>query len=990
MNKTAIKNFAVWARNKLIVDISYRAGLMGITESGIASALPQSTGTTEFYDIGTAEPYAISGDAVRQRKRLVELIERKAKETDYKTAYKYIIEEVAYTWFNRLIAIRFMEVNDYLPSHIRVLSSESGKMEPDLVTTPFDSDLSFTSEEEQMILQMKQENEIDELFKILFIKQCNALNEILPALFEKTKDYSEILLNLSVVDQEGIIYHLVNDIPEEDFNINQGGQVEIIGWLYQYYNVDTFNSIYDGDMSRKKIEKELIPAATQMFTPDWVVRYMVENSLGHFWLEGHPDEELKSKWLYYLESEEQNENVQVALDKIRLEYKDKDIKELRCIDPCMGSGHILVYAFDVLMDIYESVGYSQRDAASNIVEKNLWGLDIDKRATQLAYFAIMMKARQYDRRFFSRGIQPHVYTILESNDIDKSCIDYFANGNTGLQKELNCMIKELTDAKEYGSIVKVSSFNYETLFNRFEEMEKDMNIFSIAAVNELWPVIQVANTMAQKYEVCFTNPPYLNSSRMSSKMNNYVKKHYSGSRSDLAMVMFEAIINNFSKKNGMISLVTTTSWMFISSFEEVRNYVVHNMDFQSIVDFGTELFEGKIGHLPIVAWTNVNNHYGRKFKAVRLEEYCYAKRDLKQQEFFNSQNYYCSDENWFEVIDGNPLCYWINQAQIDAFRSNPAFVTISPPRTGMMTTNNKLFLRGWYEVDINNISFDSDSIQSSIESHKRWFPYNKGGDFQKWYGNRILVVNWEDAGRDIAASGMTSFRGKDFYFKEGLTWTIFGYDNFAVRYSPIGSIFDIGGTSTFPPKHLLYYILGFLNSRVASDFITLVNPTVNIQNGDIKRLPLIIDNDAVIKVTEMVKENIELVKRNYDSFETSWDFASSPLLIGREKGLIEIAVDEYIDMNRTAFMQLKDNEESINRLFAKLYHLEETTTIEISDKKVSICIETPSELIKKMLSYAVGCMFGRYSLDCEGVVYAGGTWDDNKFILFKPDKDSIM
>lgn len=398
MNKTAIKNFAIWARNKLIADIQYRAGLMGITADGIKDPLPQSTGTMEFYDIGTSEPYAINGDAIPQRKKLVEVIRKKEKDSNYATAYKYILEEVAYTWFNRLIAIRFMEVNDYLPSHIRVLSSESGKIEPDLVTTPFDAELAFTSAEEETVLRLKTENKLDELFRLLFIKQCNALNEILPALFEKTSDYTELLLNLSVVDQEGVVYHLIHDIDEDDFNIEKGGQVEIIGWLYQYYITEPHNEIVN--IYKGTVKREDIPAATQLFTTDWVVRYMVDNSLGKYWIERNPQSSLREKLAFF-----------VAPKNGEIRFIDEKVEpqELTFFDPCMGSGHILVYAFDMLMEIYTECGYNTRDAASEIVRSNLFGLDIDPRAYQLAYFAIMMKARQYDRRFLTRGIEPQVY-----------------------------------------------------------------------------------------------------------------------------------------------------------------------------------------------------------------------------------------------------------------------------------------------------------------------------------------------------------------------------------------------------------------------------------------------------------------------------------------------------------------------------------------------------------------------------------------------------
>ena len=495
MNKTAIKNFAIWARNKLIADIQYRAGLMGITAEGIKAALPQSTTAMEFYDIGTAEPYSIAGNAIRQRKRLVEIISQKEKDSDYPTAYKYILEEVAYTWFNRLIAIRFMEVNDYLPSHIRVLSSESGKVEPDLVTTPFDAGLNFSTAEEETILQLKTENQLDELFRLLFIKQCNALNEILPALFEKTSDYTELLLSLSVVDREGVVYRLVHDIDEDDFIIEKGGQVEIIGWLYQYYNTEPKNAAF---AKRGKISQEELPAVTQLFTPDWIVRYMVENSLGRIFVDKRKNEGVyadgrgldemtwdeaeamrianeediaKEKgWKYFLPEAAQTQEVRHQLDKIQLMNEYKNVQDIKIIDPCMGSGHILVYAFDVLMQIYEDQGWSQRDAAQSILEHNLYGLDIDDRAAQLAYFAVMMKARQYDRRILARGITPHIHSIAESNAIGGAY--KLAMGDFLLSKEhqetLNYLLEVFYDAKEYGSILQLESRDYAGLLEAWK------------------------------------------------------------------------------------------------------------------------------------------------------------------------------------------------------------------------------------------------------------------------------------------------------------------------------------------------------------------------------------------------------------------------------------------------------------------------------------------------------------------------------------------
>ena len=604
MNKTAIKNFAIWARNKLIADVSYDARLIGITEEGVAKPLPQSFGDTQFFDIGTAEPYSISGEAVRQRDKLIEVIQQKEKDNDYKTAYQYVIEEVAYTWFNRLIAIRFMEVNDYLPSHIRVLSSESGKLEPDLVTTPFDAELPFTAEEEAQIFQLKQDNKLDEVFRILFLKQCNALNEILPALFEKTKNYTELLLSLSVIDQDGVVYHLIHDIPEDDFNIERGGQVEIIGWLYQYYNTEPKAAAF---AKNGKITKEEIPAVTQLFTPDWIVRYMVENSLGRLWVEGHPECDLKENWKYYLEEAQQEPEVQAKLSEIRKEYAALNPEDIKLIDPCMGSGHILVYAFDVLMQIYESAGYSQRDAAKSILEHNIYGLDIDDRAYQLAYFAVMMKARQYNRRILNGENTCHVYAIQESNSINRAHLKYFGAGMDDIEKnaakmQLEGLLDTLTDAKEYGSILNVESYNWDLLrrFVAAEDTDGQISMDSVGVeetAEQLNGFIDIGETMARKYWVTVTNPPYLNAKNLQQNVVSYINDYFPLTKNDFFTVFIEKGLD-YLIPNGLISMITQQAWMFQSSYESARK-LVYEYAICNMAQLGPHAFD-EIGGLMII------------------------------------------------------------------------------------------------------------------------------------------------------------------------------------------------------------------------------------------------------------------------------------------------------------------------------------------------------------------------------------------------------
>ena len=708
MNKTAIKNFAIWARNKLIADISYRAGLMGITADGIQNALPQSTGTTEFYDIGTSEPYAIVGDAVKQRRHLVELIRAKERETNYKTAYKYVLEEVAYTWFNRLIAVRFMEVNDYLPSHIRVLSSDSGKMEPDLVTTPFDAELSFARDEEQQVYQLKQENKIDELFRFLFIKQCNALNEILPALFEKTSDYTELLLNLSVIDQDGVVYHLVHDIPEEDFNVERGGQVEIIGWLYQYYNTEPKDETFALLKRSIKVTKERLPSATQLFTPDWIVRYMVENSLGRIWVEGHPNEDLVSGWKYYLEGAEQSQEAKKQLLKIQQYYKMLNPEDIKVIDPCMGSGHILVYAFDVLMQIYESAGYGQRDAAKSILENNLYGLDIDDRAFQMAYFAIMMKARQYNRRIMNGEYKPHVYSIQESNGINREQLKYFGAGMNEIEKaralsQINSLLDTFHDAKEYGSIITVDSYNWE-LLQSFINNINAMGQLSFDAVgldetrDRLQNILAQGKLLSDCYEVVITNPPYMGSSNMGKSLAEYVKKNYPKTKYDLSTVFMERTLS-MCRDNGFVSMINIPVWMFLSSFEKMRKEYSRMGSFVNMSHFGRGVFGSDFGTTAFCVKRGAIRDYTGLYLKLYDRQGEVESLEVKEEKFTSGGNRFHKKQEVFNLLPGTQIAYWIPSQIYNAFSSDKKLKLDFFTRSGLTTGNNDVFLKLWFEIN---------------------------------------------------------------------------------------------------------------------------------------------------------------------------------------------------------------------------------------------------------------------------------------------------
>lgn len=996
MNKTAIKNFAIWARNKLIADVSYDARLIGITEDGIAKPLPQSFGGTQFFDIGTAEPYSISGEAVRQRDKLIGVIQQKEKDTDYKTAYQYVIEEVAYTWFNRLIAIRFMEVNDYLPSHIRVLSSESGKLEPDLVTTPFDAELPFTAEEEAQIFQLKQDNKLDEVFRILFLKQCNALNEILPALFEKTKNYTELLLSLSVIDQDGVVYHLIHDIPEDDFNIERGGQVEIIGWLYQYYNTEPKAAAF---AKNGKITKEEIPAVTQLFTPDWIVRYMVENSLGRLWVEGHPECGLKENWKYYLEEAQQEPEVQAKLVEIRKEYAALNPEDIKLIDPCMGSGHILVYAFDVLMQIYESAGYSQRDAAKSILEHNIYGLDIDDRAYQLAYFAVMMKARQYNRRILNGENTCHVYAIQESNSINRAHMKYFGAGMDDIEKnaakmQLEGLLDTLTDAKEYGSILNVESYNWDLLrrFVAAEDTDGQISMDSVGVedtAEQLNRLIDIGETMARKYWVTCTNPPYAGTSNLSANVNNFVKKNYPDSKADLFAVFIERC-RAMTADNGYQAMITQHSWMFLSSFEKLREKMMLT-ETVNMAHLGARAFEEIGGEVvQTTAFVRCINHVtGYKGTYCRLIEP--TSQQGKEEMFLAGQNRYTANQDDFAKIPGSPMAYWVNAKLAIAFENGQRLDQIGASRSGMQTGDNNLFLRLWQEIRFDNIKFDTSPLDDLHLISQKWFPQPKGGPYRKWYGNLDYVVNFKNNGEDLQSfTGTSIIKNPQYYFRKGMCWSHTTSKSFSGRLMPEGCIFNVESPAFYTnDETMLEYVLGFSNTKILDRLFGVISQTMHYMAGDMAKIPILTcDEECKKVVSEKTLDCVAMAKTDWDSFETSWDFKKHPLL--RNVSTISEAFNQWKAECDDRFNQLKANEEELNRIFIDIYGLQDELTPEVEDKDVTVRKADLQRDIKSLLSYAVGCMFGRYSLDVEGLAYAGGEWDSSKYQSFIPDADNVI
>ena len=1025
MNKTAIKNFAVWARQKLISDITYKAGMLGVTESGIAEKLPQSTADLYFFDIGTKNYAEVAGREISQRSALVDAIRIKEKDTgNYKEAFESVVEEVAYTWFNRLIAIRFMEVNGYLPSGIRVLSSENkAKNEPDFVTNPFDTDLELTAYEQDRVIQLKDENKLDELFRMLFIKQCNKLHDILPELFEKTDDYTELLLTISFTDKDGIVYHLTHDIDEDDFNVEKEGQVEIIGWMYQYYNIEPKAAVF-ARASGKKISKEELPAVTQLFTPDWIVRYMVENSLGRIWIEGHPNDGLRDSWSYYIDEAEQESEVIAKLEEIRTSYKGLTPETMKIIDPCMGSGHILVYAFEVLMQIYESCGYTQRDAARSILKNNIFGLDIDKRAYQLAYFAVMMKARQYNRRILTEGIEPNLCFIKSSTHIRESALDRMEEYKNITQQ----LIADFRDADEYGSIMSVSltETDLQNISNQLEIIKKNIgpgNLLDIIDSHELRvnlnPLIKQAKILATKYEVVVTNPPYMPVSNASAKLGDYVKKNYPDSKTDLFAVFIERC-KGMLKINGYQAMITMHSWMFLSSYEKLREKMLMN-DAVNMAHLGARAFEEIGGEVVQTTAFVRRNSSVKNYKGVYCRLIEPNTQQGKEGMFLDGENRYIADQSSFSKIPGSPIAYWVTQKTLEAYKS-ANLGEIAEPRHGLATSNNDLFLKRWFEVSIKKCSVYDLSNQSDY----KWFPMNKGGSYRKWYGNNEWLINYENNGYEIKKyaaaiykSASRTIQNTKYYFKQSLTWSALTSGSFSVRWSNEGAVFGSGGYSAFVDDKDIFYILALMNSKVNSIFIKIVSPTLNYEVGHIKTIPVVMESKTKNTVDSLTKELVNASKTDWDSFETSWDFQKHPFLENMAAiGYIDDDLDQMFTVESSysgwkyicneRFKKLKANEEELNRIFIDIYGLQDELTPDVADKDITVhrvfdskddvpesmkgsnYIRTKRDEIVSLISYAVGCMLGRYSLDCDGIVFAGGTWDDGKYRTFIPDSDNCI
>ena len=934
MDKPAIKKFAIWARNKLKKDAEYCAEQIGITKEKIVPPLPQSTEETLFFDSPTGEPYKLVGKAnIKKYRSLVELLKRESANKEYSAVYDSLIERAAYTWFNRMIAVRYMEVNDLLPSHTRVLSAtDERKKEPQIVENPSEAILDYTPEEIKQIQDWQynigKNGVADMLFRMLFLKQCYALNEVLPKLFDNEDGYLELLLRINFTDADGVVYHLTHDIKEENWRADKtDNAVQIVGWLYQYYNTEPKEQVFANLKKNIKISKENIPAATQLFTPDWIVRYMVENSLGRLhvesvvnsqwsgasgqWSEENEKERIEKEkeiaeqmgWKYYLPEAEQSSVVrdqcsvisgqcsvisgQCSVDSDQTDHSPlstdhSPLTTLKCIDPCMGSGHILAYLFDVLMQIYTAAGYSKRDAAAGIVEHNLYGLDIDDRAAQMAYFVVMMKGCHYDSRFLRRHLNPHVYAIQESGELTTDAL-----GRLGKQESTaRALLDGFKNAKEYGSILqpKVTLAELDALQEQLREVDGASDMGSLTdqlvagqIVNVLYPLIEQARMLVQKYDVVVTNPPYMGGSGMDAHLSDFVKKNYPDTKSDMSTVCMERTIN-MCNAHGYMAMINIPVWMFLSSYEKLREKMLRENTIVSMVhpgrgifgsDFGTTSFVIAKAHLQ-----GYKGHYRRLFdKQGEVESV-----EQREQRFFEKRGVFYATQDNFSKIPGSPIAYWAKKSVFRAFEMGKKTETLAQPKQGMATADNNRFLRFWYEVEKSSLLLVCKNHEEAASSNKMWYPYNKGGGFQKWFGNNWYVINWKNDGAALRNFKGSVIRSPQYYFQECGSWCKITSSEFSMRYIPKGFLFDVAGCSLFSSKETLYYLIGYMNSAVNKHILSFISPTLNFEVGHISSLPIIIDEDKQARVEEIVTYCIKLAKSDWDSFETSWDFKRHPLV----------------------------------------------------------------------------------------------------------------
>lgn len=1002
MNKSALKKFATEARRELLEKVELQARKIGITAESIQKANVESS------DAIFIDGKQLTDVERRQRDKLIARIKE--------IGFHRVMEEAAYTWFNRLVALRFMEVNDYLPTKVRVLSSISGGSEPDMMKEALSLDLDLDKE---YIYDLKMNNKTDELFKYLIKAHCNDLNRYMPFMFKTIEDYTEVLFPAGLLGTDSFVRQMTNT---EVISENNWMKVEIIGWLYQYYISEENERVIK---AKKRYKAEELPFATQLFTPEWIVRYMVQNALGRYWIESHPEQrDLIQNWEFYLE----NSNTKIDFEEKLAPYinKELNVEDIKCFDPAMGSGHILVYMFDVLYEIYSKCGYMEREIPRYIIEKNLYGLDIDDRAYQLASFSVVMKALQYNKRFLRsierEGLVMNLAAIQETNSLTDEEVVFLAGGSSGEQfDKMTTFIDQFKHAKSIGSLIKLEFSDVDFLQERLMLIEQQsVDLLDLAMKERVLhlfkDLIKQTKLMNVKYDVFITNPPYVGRRYLTTEVTNYLINHYPDVKSDIFSAFIEFSFSA-TKENGQMGFMTPYVWMFISSYEKLRENIISNRNISSLVQLEYSGFDGAT--VPICTFTLRNYASCTEGEFIRLTDFRGSgNQPIKTLEAVQNPSVsyrYTSNQEKFRKIPGCPIAYWVSENLLKAFEIGQKMGDIVEAKQGLATANNDRFIRLWWEPKATDIKYDTKSTEESKNSGFKWVPYNKGGERRQWYGNYDYVVNWENDGYEIRnfmddkGKLRSVIRNPKYYFKEAITWSDITSGKFAIRYRSSGSIHDVTGMSAFTDNTTyLKYLLALMSTKISDYIFKILNPTFHLQIGNFISFPVIKDVSVKEKVLKLVDSSLNISKWDWDSFEISWDFKSNPLIKNQNTPKLAEAFDIYKQQTNEMFEKLKNNEGILNRIFIDVYGLQNELTPDVDDKDVTITkifdskediyegikeniyVLTKEDVMKQFISYAIGCLFGRYSLDEEGLIYAGGEFDPSRYRTFPADEDNIL
>ncbi|WP_337982753.1 BREX-1 system adenine-specific DNA-methyltransferase PglX [Lysinibacillus sp. C5.1] len=952
MNKSALKSFATEARLELLEKTQLQARKLGITPDAIQHASLESSDAI-FID---GKP--LSDVERKQRNKLITRVNE--------IGYDRVMEEAAYTWFNRFIALRYMEVNDYLPTKVRVLSSVNlDSTEPDMFKEALNLDLPIDKE---FVYNLKIENKTDELFEYLIKVHCNDLNRYMPFMFENVEGYLEILFPKGLLGTDTFVRKMtdVNVIAEEDWT-----KVEIVGWLYQYYISEENERVIK---AKKKYKKEEIPYATQLFTPEWIVRYMVQNALGRYWIESHPEQrDLIGNWEYYLE----NPNPEPDFDEKIAPYVNKElnVEDIKCFDPAMGSGHILAYMFDVLYEIYSKCGYIDREIPRLIIEKNLYGLDVDNRAYQLASFTVVMKAVQYDKRFLRsikrESLKLNIFTFIEST-IDDDIINYICQGNDfSLIQIVETLIAESVNSKIIGSL-KISSLSKDDLKllkKRIQELlnNNTQNLFEVEyqrILKEFFlPLINQNELIVDKFDIVVTNPPYLSSSKMETTLNSYINKYYPKSKSDLFAAFIERSFT-YTKSNGQIGFLTPFVWMYLSSYKELRDIIVNQKAITSLIELEYNAFPEAM--VPVCTFTMKNYLSNSKGEYIRLVDFPGPDiQKIKVLEAITQDcNYrYSINSRAFSLIEETPISYWLTNNALEILKNSEALgIEFAAVKKGMNTSDNERFLRFWFEVEEGKFGKGIKNKLQAKESMKKWFPYNKGGGFKKWYGYNEWVINYENDGVELQNFKASDIRNPQYYFSDCLTWSAIGTTKpFSIRFSDYGAVFDSAGSSVFLGENnkFIYYIQGLLQSRVANYFLKAINPTINYGAGTVSKIPLIINEQHLEEINSLVKENINISKRNWAYLEKALEYKKH-FILDYEGNLLE-RFNKWFEEENHSREKVLSNEIKINEIFIEIYNLQAEIDLAGLESEMTLEVFDQERFIKSLLSYAIGWILGRYS-----------------------------